>query len=80
MSRVKEVKEEKQEKELAIEDLPGVGAATAEKLRSAGYDTMIAIAVVSPGELVEIAGVTGAILAIPLFLVLQVVLKNLLKK
>jgi DNA repair protein RadA len=53
-------KEEKQEKEMAIEDLPGVGAATAEKLRSAGYDTMIAIAVVSPGELVELAGVTEA--------------------
>jgi DNA repair protein RadA len=54
------VKEEKQEKELAIEDLPGVGAATAEKLRSSGYDTMIAVAVASPGELVELAGVTEA--------------------
>jgi len=58
MARTKEEKVE--EKELTIEDLPGVGAATAEKLRSSGYDTMVAIAVSSPGELVELAGVTEA--------------------
>ncbi len=45
-------------KEFDICDLPGVGAATAEKLELAGYDSMLAIAVASPGELVEIAGVT----------------------
>ena len=43
-----------------IEDLPGVGAATAEKLISAGYDTFLSIAVTSPGEMVNIAGVTEA--------------------
>ena len=43
-----------------IEDLPGVGAATAEKLISAGYDTFLSIAVTSPREMVNIAGVTEA--------------------
>ena len=31
-----------------IEDLPGVGPATAEKLRDAGFDDLLAIAVMSP--------------------------------
>ncbi|MEK6936547.1 MAG: DNA repair and recombination protein RadA [Nanoarchaeota archaeon] len=55
-----EIKPEKKEvkKEISLEDLPGVGAATAEKLREAGFDTMLAIAVASPGELTEIAGLT----------------------
>ncbi|MSR86482.1 DNA repair and recombination protein RadA [Candidatus Woesearchaeota archaeon] len=48
-------------KEMNIEDLPGVGAATAEKLKDAGYQTLMAIAVASPGELVESAGVGEAV-------------------
>jgi DNA repair protein RadA len=47
-------KEEK--KELTIHDLPGVGAATAEKLIDAGYKDLLSIAVSSPGELNEVAG------------------------
>ncbi|WP_456423505.1 helix-hairpin-helix domain-containing protein, partial [Thermococcus sp.] len=48
-----------------LEDLPGVGPATAEKLREAGYDTIEAIAVASPLELKEIAGISeGAALKI----------------
>ncbi len=47
----------KQEEEMTIYDLPGVGAATAEKLNESGYDNLMAIAVASPGELVEAAGV-----------------------
>src|SRR3989344_4192881 len=47
-------------KEFKIEDLPGVGAATAEKLREAGYDNLMSIAVSSPGEMCEIASVTEA--------------------
>jgi len=43
-------------KELKIEDLPGVGAATAEKLRDAGYDNLMGIAVATPGELIEATG------------------------
>ncbi len=40
-----------------IEDLPGVGPATAEKLYAAGYNTLEAIAVASPMELAEVAGI-----------------------
>ncbi|RME52461.1 DNA repair and recombination protein RadA [Candidatus Woesearchaeota archaeon] len=47
-------------KELLIEDLPGVGAATAEKLVSAGFSDVMSIAVATPGELVSAAGVTEA--------------------
>lgn len=46
-----------EKKEITIMELPGVGAATAEKLKEAGFDNLMAIAVSSPGELVEIAGV-----------------------
>jgi len=48
----------KQEKEAQIEDLPGIGVATAEKLRLAGFDNLMSIAVATPGEIIEIAGVT----------------------
>ncbi|GAB6136582.1 DNA repair and recombination protein RadA [Thermococcus prieurii] len=56
----------KKEKEIrTLEDLPGVGPATAEKLREAGYDSIEAIAVASPLELKEIAGISeGAALKI----------------
>jgi len=47
----------KKEKELAVHDLPGVGAATAEKLKEGGYETLLSLAVASPGELTEF-GVT----------------------
>ena len=36
------------EPEMTIEDLPGVGPATAEKLREAGFEELLAIAVMSP--------------------------------
>ncbi|MFH1588345.1 MAG: DNA repair and recombination protein RadA, partial [Candidatus Diapherotrites archaeon] len=39
-----------------VEDLPGVGPAAAEKLFSAGYKELESIAVSSPHELIEIAG------------------------
>lgn len=51
----KEIKGEK--KEFSIEELPGVGVATAEKLREAGFDNLMSIAVASPGEITESAGV-----------------------
>lgn len=47
--------------EIQLEDLPGVGASTAEKLREAGYKDLMAIAVASPGEIVETAGVGEAV-------------------
>src|SRR3989344_2399626 len=46
---------------ITIQDLPGVGAATAEKLESAGYRDLMSIAVATLGELVETAGVTEAV-------------------
>ncbi len=44
----------------SVEDLSGVGPATAEKLKESGYDTLLTIAVASPGELVEAGGLTEA--------------------
>ncbi|RLF54875.1 MAG: DNA repair and recombination protein RadA, partial [Thermoplasmata archaeon] len=41
------------EEEITIEKLPGVGPATAEKLREAGFDDLLTIAVSSPKELAE---------------------------
>ncbi|PIN73504.1 DNA repair and recombination protein RadA [Candidatus Woesearchaeota archaeon CG10_big_fil_rev_8_21_14_0_10_45_16] len=46
---------------ITIQDLPGVGAATAEKLESAGYHDMMSIAVATLGELCETAGVSEAV-------------------
>lgn len=44
-----------------IEDLPGIGAATAEKLRDSGYDNLMAVAVASLGELANVAGVGDSV-------------------
>ncbi len=52
----KKQKEDKKGKITTVEDLPGVGAATAEKLSMSGYNTLMSIAVASPGELVEATG------------------------
>ena len=45
---------------ILLEDLPGVGPATAEKLRESGFGSVEAIAVASPGELVAAAEVGEA--------------------
>ena len=47
-------------KEQAISDLPGVGAATAEKLETVGYKDLMSIAVATVGELVDVGGVSEA--------------------
>ncbi|MFA4907484.1 MAG: helix-hairpin-helix domain-containing protein, partial [archaeon] len=39
-----------------ISDLPGIGDAAAEKLNSAGYNSLESMAVASPMELIEVAG------------------------
>jgi len=57
--RKKNMKEEKQEK--TIYDLPGVGAATAEKLIAVGFSDLMSIAVASPAELVEATGMGDAL-------------------
>jgi DNA repair protein RadA len=46
---------------ITIQDLPGVGAATAEKLVQAGFKDVMGIAVATIGELVEAAGVSEAV-------------------
>ena len=57
----KEMKEEKEKKQQTIYDLPGVGAATAEKLMAVGYTDLMSIAVASPAELVEATGMGDAL-------------------
>ena len=47
--------------EIQIEELPGVGPATAEKLREAGYNTLLAIAVESPKNLADLADIGEAV-------------------
>lgn len=42
-------------------DLPGVGAATAEKLASSGFEDVMSVAVATPGELVDASGVSEAV-------------------
>ncbi len=54
-------KEMKEEKQKTIYDLPGVGAATAEKLIAVGYTDLMSIAVASPAELVEATGIGDAV-------------------
>jgi len=44
-----------------LEDLPGIGPATAIKLEEGGYSTVLAIAVASPREIAESAGVTESV-------------------
>ncbi|GGM70229.1 DNA repair and recombination protein RadA [Thermogymnomonas acidicola] len=49
--------EKEGEKKYTIEDLPGVGEATAEKLRENGYDDLMTLAVASPKDLSEVCGI-----------------------
>jgi len=63
--RRKEMKEDKVDdapkKMQSIYDLPGVGAATAEKLIAVGYTDLMSIAVATPAELVDSTGMGDAI-------------------
>ena len=57
---IEEEKPAKKTKEMSVTDLPGVGAATAEKLATVGYTDLMSIAVATPGELIEATGVSEA--------------------
>jgi DNA repair protein RadA len=48
--------------EIALEDLPGVGETTAEKLRESGYTDLMELAVASPGDVAEAAEI-GVVIA-----------------
>ena len=48
-------------KEHTIDELPGVGPATAEKLREAGFDDLMTIAVMNPADLAEQAELGEAV-------------------
>ena len=43
-----------------LEDLPGVGPTTAERLRESGFDNLMSIAVMPTTQLVEVTGMTDA--------------------
>jgi DNA repair protein RadA len=47
--------------EIALEDLPGIGQTTAEKLRESGYTDLMELAVASPGDVAEAAEIGVAI-------------------
>ena len=49
--------DKKDTKKITIEDLPGVGEATAEKLRENGFDDIMTLAVASPKDLSDLAGI-----------------------
>ena len=44
-----------------LQELEGVGAATAEKLQSAGFSTLMSVAVASPGKITTASGVSEAV-------------------
>ncbi|HEV2450036.1 MAG TPA: DNA repair and recombination protein RadA [Thermoplasmata archaeon] len=46
---------EEEKRPVALEDLPGVGPTTADKLREAGYTDLMELAVASPGDVAEAA-------------------------
>ena len=52
-----------EEGEAKIDELPGVGPATAEKLREAGFDNLLSLAVMAPGDLAEQAELGEAVAA-----------------
>lgn len=57
-----EKKISKEEKKVdGIEELPGVGAATAEKLKEVGYDNLMSLAVASPNDLTNACGVSESV-------------------
>jgi len=57
----KKDKKEVEEKEYKITDLPGIGPTSAKKLEDAGIFDLMGLAVMSPSELSELAGISESI-------------------
>ncbi|MBS3135425.1 DNA repair and recombination protein RadA [Candidatus Woesearchaeota archaeon] len=55
------VKKQKVAEEKDLFDIPGVGAATVEKLQMGGFQDLMAVAVATPGELIDATGVGEAV-------------------
>ncbi len=60
MSQNKKKEIDTEEKNIAVENLPGVGPATAEKLVDSGYSDLLSIAVESPKALAELTDIGEA--------------------
>ncbi len=62
---MQEEEEQSQEKTIQVKvevcDLPGVGPATAEKLKDAGFHDVLSMAVASPGQLVDAVGISETV-------------------
>ena len=58
---VLKMEDKKNTKEISVMDLPGVGAATAEKLQESGFDTLMSVAVASIGQLTDAAGISETV-------------------
>jgi len=56
-----EKKKKKEEKETKISDLPGIGPAALQKLEDAGIFDLMGVAVLTPGELADMAGLGEAV-------------------
>ncbi|MBU3913315.1 MAG: DNA repair and recombination protein RadA [Nanoarchaeota archaeon] len=61
MAKEKEKEEKEEKKEVKITDLPGIGPAVASKLEAAGIYDLMGVAVLSPSDLSEMAGVGEAV-------------------
>lgn len=61
MAKEKEEKKEDKKEEAKITDIPGIGPAVASKLEAAGIYDLMGLAVMSPSELAELAGVGEAV-------------------
>lgn len=56
-----ETEENKEEKEPKLTDLPGIGPAVSSKLESAGIYDLMSLAVMTPTDLSEVAGISPAV-------------------
>ena len=56
MAEEKEKDKDKKKYYKDLEDLPGIGEVTAEKLRAAGYEEFSKLAAAAPHELAELGG------------------------